>query len=121
MADHVIRTRCENFPRGVPLAQVGEMLPGALQACEGLYNSTLTCKKPLTEFTTGYYFSTCLFVARPRRRFAAICLAEHNATTLHETTDNTGYAYDINLSRNIPCAKVVTDSTMQEEALQLDS
>ncbi|KAI8483101.1 N-acetylated-alpha-linked acidic dipeptidase 2 [Branchiostoma belcheri] len=27
-------------------------------------------------------------------------------TTLHETTDNTGYAYDINLSRNIPCAKL---------------
>ncbi|XP_078681504.1 uncharacterized protein LOC144916285 [Branchiostoma floridae x Branchiostoma belcheri] len=42
-------------------------------------------------------------------------------TTLHEATDNTRYAYDINLSRNIPCAEVVTDSTMQEEALQLDS
>ncbi|XP_078681528.1 uncharacterized protein LOC144916303 [Branchiostoma floridae x Branchiostoma belcheri] len=42
-------------------------------------------------------------------------------TTLHETTDNTGYAYDISPSRNIQCAEVVTDSTMEEEALQLDS
>ncbi|XP_078685510.1 CUB and sushi domain-containing protein 1-like [Branchiostoma floridae x Branchiostoma belcheri] len=42
-------------------------------------------------------------------------------TTRHETTDNTGYADDIGLSRTIPCADVVADSSMQEEATQLDS
>ncbi|XP_035676231.1 uncharacterized protein LOC118415630 [Branchiostoma floridae] len=42
-------------------------------------------------------------------------------TTKHETTDNTGYADDIGLSRTIPCDAVETDDTMQQEATQLDS
>ncbi|KAI8499835.1 hypothetical protein Bbelb_221520 [Branchiostoma belcheri] len=41
--------------------------------------------------------------------------------TVHQTTSNIGYADDIGLSRTFTCDTVESDTTMQEEATQLDT